>query len=89
MHIEVEDVNEYAPTWTHDSYVAEVFAGKLYNQIVRLETIDQDGSDVYSRVCRYNILTPDVPFRVDEQGIVSFLHVLCSPPLSQKIFRSI
>ena len=36
MYIEVEDVDEFAPYWKQDMYMAEVEEGRLFNQIVKL-----------------------------------------------------
>ena len=69
IHIKVEDVNEYAPVWKENSYSGVVQEGTLQNEILQVHAIDPDGSQVYSKVCHYHILTPDVPFRVDDKGM--------------------
>jgi len=68
VHIEVEDVNEYAPVWTKESVSADAVEGRVYDYLVHLEAVDKDGVDGLSKICRYRILTPDVPFEVDSDG---------------------
>jgi hypothetical protein len=70
VHIEVEDVNEYAPRLSKDTYLVEVEEGRIKDEILRLEAIDQDGSDDYASICHYHILTPDVPFQINGQGVL-------------------
>ena len=41
VYIEVEDVDEFAPYWKQDMYMAEVEEGRLFNQIVRQENADK------------------------------------------------
>jgi len=68
VHIEVEDVNEYSPTWPHGYMSADVVEGRVYDEIIRVEAIDRDGADGVSRICRYHIITPHVPFEVNANG---------------------
>ena len=68
MHIEVRDVNEFAPHVERDSYLVEVAEGQLFDEILQLKAEDKDGSTDYSTICHYHILTPDVPFKIDSDG---------------------
>ena len=68
VHIEIEDVNEYAPAPEQDSYMVDVVEGKLFDEILRLRAPDRDGSVGYKTICHYHILTPNVPFRIDNEG---------------------
>jgi len=47
---------------------ADVVEGRVYDQISHVEAVDHDGADGVSRICRYKIITPDVPFEVDADG---------------------
>ena len=68
VHIEVEDVNEYEPKWGKDTYMVDVVERKLYDNILQLEVDDEDGSDDFSQICHFHILTPDAPFTIDQEG---------------------
>ena len=68
VHITVEDVNEFAPRTEQDSYMVDVVENKLYEEILRLRASDQDGTTKFASICHYNILTPNVPFRIDSDG---------------------
>lgn len=70
VHIEVEDVNEYAPAPEQDSFMVDVVELKLFDEILRLRAPDRDGSVGYKTICHYHILTPDVPFRIDNEGVL-------------------
>ena len=68
VHIEVEDVNEFSPTWPQLYMSADVVEGRMYDYISHVEAVDRDGADGVSRICRYQIVTRDVPFEVDADG---------------------
>lgn len=68
VHIQVNDVNEYAPVFKEKSYKATVVEGKQYDSILRVEAVDADCSPQFSQICSYEIVTPDVPFAVDKDG---------------------
>jgi len=70
VHIEVEDVNEYSPAFKNQSYIVQVTEGELKEMIIKLETLDADGSEDFSKVCHYHILTPGVPFQITPEGIL-------------------
>lgn len=72
MHIDVEDVNEFAPAWKEQTYIAEVKEGQLYDQILKLEARDGDGSEAFSKVCQFHLLTTEVPFEINKEGICHF-----------------
>lgn len=72
VHIEVEDVDDSDLDWRQRSYYAEVVEGKVYDRLVHLEATELEGYDAASEVCRYRILTPDMPFQVDADGRVIF-----------------
>ena len=65
VHISVQDVSAYAPLQDQDSYMVDVTEGKLYEEILRLRRSHDPASNA---MCHYNILTPDVPFRIDSDG---------------------
>lgn len=64
----VNDVNEFAPVFVERLYRAAVTEGKLYDRILRVEAIDGDCSPQYSQICYYEILTPNTPFLIDNDG---------------------
>lgn len=68
MHVRVNDVNEFAPVFVERLYRAAVTEGKLYDRILRVEAIDGDCSPQYSQICYYEILTPNTPFLIDNDG---------------------
>ncbi|EGV95034.1 Calsyntenin-1 [Cricetulus griseus] len=70
VHIQVNDVNEYAPVFKEKSYKAAVVEGKQHGSILRVEAVDADCSPQFSQICSYEILTPDVPFTVDKDGYI-------------------
>ncbi|KAM7098450.1 calsyntenin-1 isoform 3-T3 [Molossus nigricans] len=70
VHIQVNDVNEYAPVFKEKSYQATVVEGKRYESILRVEAVDADCSPQFSQICSYEIVTPDVPFTVDKDGYI-------------------
>lgn len=73
------DVNEYSPTFLEPSYVKQVDEGRLYDQIIRVEATDRDCTAKYGDICKYEILTTDQPFAIDNDGkrlFLSFLSLL-------------
>ena len=87
VHIEVEDVNEFSPTWRHQSMSVDVVEGRVYDFIERVEAVDRDGVDGLSRICRYHIVTPDVPFDIDADGLslsLDYFNSLLPPPHSKR-----
>ncbi|KAJ7306370.1 hypothetical protein JRQ81_009714 [Phrynocephalus forsythii] len=70
VHIQVNDVNEYAPVFKEKSYKAAVIEGKRSDNILRVEAVDADCSPQFSQICSYEIVTPDVPFAIDKDGYI-------------------
>ncbi|KAM5140656.1 calsyntenin-1 isoform 4-T4 [Mantella aurantiaca] len=70
VHIQVNDVNEYAPVFKEKSYKATVIEGKKYDSILKVEAVDADCSPQFSQICSYEIVTPDVPFTIDKDGFI-------------------
>ncbi|XP_013773618.1 calsyntenin-1-like [Limulus polyphemus] len=68
VHLTVEDVNEYAPVFLHDSYITDVDEERLYDSIIQVKAEDRDCTPKYSDICKYEILTPDQPFTIDSEG---------------------
>uniref|UniRef100_A0A452UGY8 Calsyntenin 2 n=1 Tax=Ursus maritimus TaxID=29073 RepID=A0A452UGY8_URSMA len=68
VHIQVKDVNEFAPTFKEPAYRAVVTEGKIYDSILQVEAVDEDCSPQYSQICNYEIVTTDVPFAIDRNG---------------------
>ncbi|XP_030078356.1 calsyntenin-1 isoform X2 [Microcaecilia unicolor] len=70
VHIQVNDVNEYAPVFKEKSYKATVSEGKKYDSILKVDAVDADCSPQFSQICSYEIVTPDVPFTIDNDGYI-------------------
>ncbi|XP_064028342.1 calsyntenin-1 isoform X3 [Pogoniulus pusillus] len=70
VHIQVNDVNEYAPVFKEKSYKATAVEGKRYDNILKVEAVDADCSPQFSQICSYEIVTPDVPFAIDKDGYI-------------------
>ncbi|XP_021955255.1 calsyntenin-1 [Folsomia candida] len=70
VHITVVDVNEYAPTFLEPSYVKQVDEGRLYDLIIRVEATDRDCTAKFGDICKYEILTKDQPFEIDNDGVI-------------------
>lgn len=80
MHISVVDINEYSPSFLQPSYVTEVDEGRLYPEIIRVEATDKDCTPLFGDVCKYEILTLDQPFTIDNEGSIRN-----TEPLSHKM----
>ncbi|XP_037021558.2 calsyntenin-1 isoform X4 [Artibeus jamaicensis] len=70
VHIQVNDVNEYAPVFKEKSYQATAVEGRRHESILRVEAVDADCSPQFSQICSYEIVTPNVPFTVDKDGYI-------------------
>lgn len=68
VHIQVNDVNEFAPVFREAQYRAAVTEGKIYDSILQVEATDQDCSPQYSQICNYQITTTRTPFAIDRNG---------------------
>ncbi|TKS81402.1 Calsyntenin-2 Alcadein-gamma [Collichthys lucidus] len=68
VHIQVNDVNEFAPVFREPQYRAAVTEGKIYDSILQVEATDQDCSPQYSQICNYQITTTSTPFAIDRNG---------------------
>lgn len=68
VHIQVNDVNEFAPVFRESEYCASVTEGKIYDNILQVEATDQDCSPQYSQICNYQITTARTPFAIDRNG---------------------
>ncbi|KAI4795648.1 hypothetical protein KUCAC02_029746, partial [Chaenocephalus aceratus] len=65
VHIQVNDVNEFAPVFRESEYRAAVTEGKIYDSILQVEATDQDCSPQYSQICNYQISSTNTPFAID------------------------
>ncbi|XP_014246637.1 calsyntenin-1 isoform X2 [Cimex lectularius] len=70
VHITVVDINEYPPAFLEPSYVCQVDEGRLYSEIVRVEATDRDCTPKFGDICKYEILTTDQPFTIDNEGTI-------------------
>ncbi|KAG2469687.1 calsyntenin-3 [Polypterus senegalus] len=76
VHVRVNDVNEFAPVFVERVYQVSVSEGRLYDRILRVEAIDADCSPQFSQICFYEILTPNIPFSIDNDGNIKNTEVL-------------
>ncbi|XP_036901191.1 calsyntenin-1 isoform X4 [Sturnira hondurensis] len=70
VHIQVSDVNEYAPVFKEKSYQATTVEGRRRESVLRVEAVDADCSPQFSQICSYEIVTPNVPFTIDKDGYI-------------------
>ncbi|KAM4636220.1 calsyntenin-3 [Discoglossus pictus] len=70
VHVRVNDVNEFAPVFGERVFRASVTEGRMYERVLRVQAWDQDCSPQCSQVCFYQILTPNVPFTIDNDGYI-------------------
>ncbi|CAH1775011.1 unnamed protein product [Owenia fusiformis] len=72
VHIVVEDVDEMPPVWdTEDLKIIKVTEGQIIDNIMQVKAHDGDQSPEYSSICDFQILTPNVPFTINKQGVLS------------------
>ena len=76
IHVTVEDVNEFIPEWKEQTYVAEVTEGRIEKRILQLDAADADGSEKFSKICRYHLLSTDVPFEISAEGTTCHIFVM-------------
>lgn len=68
--VEVEDINDHRPEWVRSSFTADADEGRIYDRLLQLKAKDADGSDPFSRICHFHIVTKDVPFEADADGVI-------------------
>ncbi len=68
VHITVNDINEFGPTFNQPSYVVDVDEGRPADKILQVEATDGDCSAKYGDICRYELLNKDQPFSIDNEG---------------------
>ncbi|XP_059160470.1 calsyntenin-1-like isoform X2 [Physella acuta] len=68
--IKVLDVDEFAPKFDNDSYFATVEEDRIYDTIVKIHATDLDESSSFKTICSYELITPNVPFEITNEGIV-------------------
>jgi len=68
VNVYVDDMNEFSPVWNARQYSAAVDEGSQHNDIIQVSASDADGSPGMSKICQYHVVTPGVPFEVDELG---------------------
>ncbi|CAF2502141.1 unnamed protein product [Rotaria sp. Silwood2] len=70
--ITVDDVNEYAPVFTHSHYLFKLHENQTCDSAsCRVEATDDDCANQDHQVCGYKIITPNVPFSINSNGIIS------------------
>ena len=71
--IHVEDIDEFAPRFSKDTYEVEVEEGHLFDAIIQLTATDRDRSANYKDISGYFILDNDVPFEINKHGKFFFV----------------
>lgn len=72
VEVKVDDVNEFEPKFSRSSYEAVLEEGRVVDRILQVEAFDEDCSEEFSRIARYEISDPHgSPFTIDEKGVIS------------------
>lgn len=71
IHVTVQDVNEYIPQWGEEEYSGQVEEEEVSDFILRVTATDRDCSPAFGDICRYIISSPNQPFQVDQQGVIT------------------
>lgn len=74
--IHVEDVDEFAPKFSQDTYEVEVEEGHLFDAIIQLTATDKDRSANFKDISGYFILDDDVPFEINKNGVLKNTEIL-------------
>lgn len=61
-------------------HTQQVDEGRLYQEILRIEATDKDCTPLFGDVCKYEILTKDQPFTINNEGSIRN-----TEPLSHKL----
>ncbi|KAL5015471.1 hypothetical protein ScPMuIL_009741 [Solemya velum] len=69
--IHVEDVDEFAPRFDQTTYFVDVQEHEISNNLMQMKAVDDDRSPTYKGICGYEILTPNAPFAINNQGVLS------------------
>lgn len=70
VFVKVIDVDDFSPKFEKMSLFANLREGKIYDSLVKVQAIDQDQSQQFGKICSYEVITPGVPFTVDNEGNV-------------------
>ena len=68
VFVKVIDVDDFSPKFEKMSLFANLREGKIYDSLVKVQAIDQDQSQQFGKICSYEVITPGVPFTVDNEG---------------------
>lgn len=60
----------FATSHTFCCYILQVDEGRLYQEIIRIEATDKDCTPLFGDVCKYEILTKDQPFTINNEGSI-------------------
>ena len=74
----VKDVNEYIPEWSQEEYSAQVEEGIFSDFILQVSATDKDCSPTFGDICQYSITSPDQPFTISADGIITNSVILSS-----------
>ena len=78
VHVTVTDVNEYIPEWSQEEYSAQVEEGIFSDFILQVSATDKDCSPTFGDICQYSITSPDQPFTISADGIITNSVILSS-----------
>lgn len=68
VFVKVVDVDDFSPKFEKMSLFTNLREGKIYDSLVKVQAIDQDQSQQFGKICSYEVITPGVPFTVDNEG---------------------
>ncbi|XP_071946223.1 calsyntenin-1-like isoform X2 [Antedon mediterranea] len=86
VHIVMADINDNKPYFNKIAYEAAVDEGKILYNFTQVEALDDDCSPQYSKICEYEIITPDVPFVIDNKGMISSTKPLDPSNVASHVF---
>jgi hypothetical protein len=77
LTISVDDINEHVPVFTHNNYLFKLHQDQTCDaSSCRVEATDDDCGNQDHRVCGYEIITPNVPFTINSDGVISITQTL-------------
>lgn len=71
VRINVKDVNEYIPEWSQEEYSGQVEEDRMADFILQVTAKDKDCSPTFGEICQYSITSPDQPFQINQEGVIS------------------
>lgn len=77
--------NKYTPVFTKQQYIGRVKQGEVTPKIVKVEATDAD-VNALGKVCEYFIRTSDIPFDINNKGVISLSKPLANDAPDSYVF---